>query len=246
MQRIRSLFLLITSIWLTTSLRAQFVLGLEGGLSLTELHTNISNRAASSLAAAPGYVVATTVRYKVWSWCYLTVMPSVLQKNYTLNRTDSLTGAYERFNNTYLQMPLTVGLTFGRHIRWWLDPGLYLGYWTAGRRKGAVPDILSATTSVPATGAPVESFSLAPFNTAYEFVASRDNRWEFGWTFGIQALYPVKNGFGITAATRFYQALTALEKASASPTPAYNRTWSISLGMSWAPSTQKRVPPHEK
>ena len=198
------------------------------------------------MVASPGYDAAMTFRYKVWPWCYLSLMPSVLQKNYTLNRTDSLNGAYERFENTYLQMPLTVSLMFGRHLRWWLDPGVFLGYWTAGRRKGAVPDILSATSSVSASGQSIESYRLTNFNTVYEFLASRDNRWEFGWTLGIQAQYPVKNSFGITAATRFYQALTDQEKASVSTTPAYNRTWSISLGMSWTPSTQKPVLLHEK
>lgn len=72
----------------TTSLCAQTSIGVEGGLSYDTYHTNIANRAATELTARAGFSVALPLRYKFYPWLYAIAAPGLVQKGYSMNRTD--------------------------------------------------------------------------------------------------------------------------------------------------------------
>ena len=215
---------------LTASLFAQTSVGVEGGLSDNSYHTNIANRAATQLASKAGYSIAIPLRYRVCRWLYVVASPGLVQKGYSMNRTDSLSGEYDQHTNLYLQLPIGVGITreWGRW-RVGLELGVYAGYWLSGRVKGNTAEIFG---SVGANNS--EQFQLTGYNASYSFNAQRDKRWEAGWWTGSALQYRMTDTWGLTAGARYYGALTSQDKAPLSPIPAYNRTWIFSLGGAWS------------
>ena len=213
-----------------TSLFAQASLGVEGGLSYNSYHTNIANRAATSLAGEAGGSVAIDYRYRVRSWLYIIARPGLTQKGYSLNRTDSLNGEYDQHTNTYLQLPVGISLSHDwRRLRIGLDMGLYAGYWLYGRVKGNTADVFGNAGSNNS-----QQFMLTPYDAAYSFDSRRDNRWEEGWWIGPGLQYKLRGSWSLPAGASYYQALTRQEKAPVNPIPAYNRTWVFSIGGAWS------------
>jgi outer membrane protein with beta-barrel domain len=218
-------------------------MGLEGGLSNNTYQTNIANRAATVLAGATGFNLAFTFRYRISPWLYAAAAPGLVQKGYSMNRTDSLAGEYERYMNTYWQLPIGISLAHDWHrLRGTLDPGLYAGYWLYGRVKGSMADIFSATSNNGAAGQTSEQFQLSSYNKPYSFLSQRDNRWEEGWYLGLGLQFHM-SGSGpcwLTASGKYNQSLTTQEKAPDNPIPAYNRTLTFSIGVIWSLDKPKR------
>ena len=219
---------------LPLTLFAQTSLGIEGGLSNNSYHTNVSNRAATVVTSHTGISIGLPLDYTIHSWLHLAIDPGLVQKGYSMNRTDSLLGEYDQHVNTYLQLPVAVSFVYSwRRMRVNFDPGLYAAYWLAGRIKGQTADIFGITDNTSANGQSSSSFSLSSYSGHYSFLANRDNRWEFGWTLGLGLHYHLQGPIWLNAGVKFYEALTSQEKAAVSPIPAYNQTWIYALGASW-------------
>jgi hypothetical protein len=239
MMPVKTALLAIIILSLKTSLFAQTSLGVEGGLSYNSYHTNISNRAATSLAGEAGGSVAVPIRYRVRSWLYVVAAPGLVQKGYSMNRTDSLNGVYDQHNNTYVQLPIGVSLvhSWGR-MRVGLEAGGFVGYWLFGHVKGNTADIFGSTGNNN-----VQQFTLTAYDAAYSFDSRRDRRLEAGWWLGPEALYRLTDTWSLTAAAHYYGALTSAVKTPESPIPAYNRTWIFSIGGAWSlPQPKSRRP----
>jgi Outer membrane protein beta-barrel domain len=226
----KTIFLALFFLSLTASLFAQTSVGLEGGLSDNSYHSNIANRAATQLASKVGYSIAIPLRYRVCSWLYAIAAPGLVQKGYSMNRTDSLSGEYDQHSNLYLQLPIGVGLVheWGR-LRVGLELGVYAGYWLSGRVKGNTAEIFGSAGANNS-----EQFQLTAYNASYSFDAQRDKRWEEGWWVGPAFQYRLTKAWALTAGARYYGALTSQEKAPISPIPAFNRTWIFSAGAAWS------------
>ena len=233
----KTAFLALIILSLKTSLFAQSFLGAEGGLTYNSYHTNISNRTATELSGHAGFNFSLSLRYKILPWLYAIAAPGLIQKGYSMNRTDSLSGEYDQHINTYVQLPVGVGAVYERQRwRFGLDLGLYTGYWLYGHIKGQTADIFG-TTDVAG-----EQYTLVAYNQAYSFNQLRDNRWEEGWWMGPAVQYRLTPSWWLTAGTKYCQSLTRQEKASVSPIPAYNRTWLFSLGGAWSLPKSKAHP----
>ena len=223
-------FLVLFILSPTAPLFAQTSVGLEGGLSDNSYHTNIANRAATQLANKAGFSMAASLRYRVCAWLYAIAAPGLVQKGYSMNRTDSLSGEYDQHANVYVQLPIGIGLVheWGR-LRVGLDLGVYAGYWLSGRIKGNTAEIFGNAGANNS-----EQFRLAGYNSSYSFNAQRDKRWEEGWWTGPALQYRLTDTWGLTAGARYYGALTSQDKAPINPIPAYNRTWIFSVGAAWS------------
>ncbi len=212
------------------SLFAQTSVGLEGGLSDNSYHTNIANRAATQLVNKAGIGVVVSLRYRVCGWLYVIAAPGLVQKGYSMNRTDSLSGEYDQHTNLYVQLPIGVGL-----LREWgrwqvgLELGVYAGYWLSGRVKGNTAEVFGNAGANNS-----EQFQLTGYNASYSFNAQRDKRWEEGWWTGLAPQYRLTGAWRLTAGVRYYGALTSQDKPPLSPIPAYNRTWIFSVGACWS------------
>jgi hypothetical protein len=230
MARVALLFLPL--LVLGIPLHAQVSMGVEGGLGVNYNITNASNRAATVLKGAAGYAVDVSLRYRVNSWLSVEVFPGVVQKGYSIDRTDSLYGEFESFRNTYAQVPLGIGLNYTRgRLTGALDPGLFAGYWLSGRVKGTTADIFSVTDQGGS-----EQFLLTGYDQRYAFLKARDDRWEWGWSFGFGIRYCVRGPWSLTADGRLEEALSSMEKAI----PSYNRTWIFAIGGCWSPKKRTR------
>jgi Outer membrane protein beta-barrel domain len=223
--------LLAVLLLLANALFAQISVGVEGGLSYNSYRTNIVNRSATALANKAGFGFALPLRYKVYSWLYVVCTPSLVQKGYSMNRIDSLSGEYDQHNNTYVQLPIGLGVLheWGRW-RAGLGLGMYAGYWLYGRVKGNTADIFGNANGDGGSLQPSEQFLLSGYDQRYSFNTARDVRWEEGWWVGPELQYRIRRCWWLTAAAHYYQSLTSQEKAAVSPIPAYNRTWIFSVG----------------
>ena len=136
--------------------------------------------------------------------------PTLIQKNYSLARTDSLSGSYTKFTNSYVQVPLIIQSSFGKRLKFILNGGGYLGYWILGRISGKTPNIFSATTN----GASLqnESFQLSSFDQNYAFNPQRDNRIEVGWVVGTGLQYKIIRKYYGFAKLSYYNSLTDQQK----------------------------------
>jgi hypothetical protein len=218
-----------------TSLYAQTSLGVEGGLSYNSRATNIANRAATTLTGVVGFQVGIPFRYEICPWLYAVTKPGLVQKGYSMDRTDSLSGEYDRHQNSYLQLPVGVSFVqeWGR-FRGTIDPGIYTGYWLYGRVKGSTADIFSVSDNTGPGGQTSEQYLLKPYDSRYNFLSQRDERWEWGWWLGLGLQYRLDHRCRLTAGGNYYRGWTSQEKAPVSPIPSYNRTWTFSLGIQWA------------
>jgi len=207
-------------------------IGLEGGLSNNIISTNISNRVSTILQYNTGYTIGIPVQYRITNWLGVEAASNIMQKNYTISRTDSLTGVYQQFNNTYLQLPLTARFTYGwRRIQFFANLGGYVGYWAGSRISGRVPDILSARDSIGASGQSSESILLVGYDRKYQFDSRRDARLEFGWVAGAGVQYLLKDKYDFFARCNYYYALTNQQKDDyKGQTPQYNETFAFTLG----------------
>ena len=219
------------TVLIKASLFAQTSVGVEGGLSYNTYHTNIANRSSTELTGLSGFNLDLPFRYKVYPWLYITTAPGIVQKGYSMDRTDSLYGEYDRHINTFLQLPVGVSLQYEwRRLRGTLDPGFYAGYWLSGRVKGAIADIFGVSENTNSAGQTTQQFRLRPYDDPYSFLSQRDNRWQFGWVPGLGLQYHLTGRYWLTASSRYHQSITSQEKASVSPIPAYNHTWTFSIG----------------
>jgi hypothetical protein len=219
---------------LQTTLHAQTSLGVEGGLSNNRYETNISNRASTVLTNYNGIYVGLPFRYAIHPWLYLTTTPGLVQKGYSMDRTDSLYGEFDQHVNTYLQLPVGVSFVYNwRRLRVSLDLGVYTGYWLSGRVKGKTANIFNITDNIGANGQTSESFLLSDYSNKYSFLSERDNRWEFGWNIGPGLYYHLAGHCWLTGGARLYQSLTSQQKKAVSPIPAYNQNWIWSIGGLW-------------
>jgi hypothetical protein len=201
---------------------AQTSLGLEAGISSGYLNTNISNRPSTEIDYNIGYTITIPFQYKIKDWLYLETDPGITQKNYFIDRTDSFSGIYNGFKNTYLQIPLLLKYVYGNRLQAFADAGVYGGYWLSARLAGRVPNIFGLDNS--------NSLEDDTYNEKYAFNAEKDNRLEFGWVAGAGVQYHVNKKYLLIVSGKFYESLTDQQKKYVNEVPQYNQTFAFSLG----------------
>jgi hypothetical protein len=218
---------------LTNSLRGQTSIGLEGGFSSNSFSTAISNRVSTKIFSGKGFDGTLSVRHRLFPWLYITATPTLLQKNYSIERTDSFYGIGQHYRNTFVQLPIGLSLVYGKRFRVSIDPGLYLGYWLSGRVEGGIANIFGVIDSTGSSGQTTERFPISNYNESYQFQNRRDNRWQLGWVLGVGAQYRVSGNYWLVGNTRYYRSLTSQEKSITGMGPSYNATWTFSAGVMW-------------
>jgi hypothetical protein len=232
-RRIATAFFFIPLLSLTKLSHAQNSIGLEAGMSSSYLVTNISNRTSTVINSGRGFTANILLRHTIYRCLSAELIPGITRKSYSINRTDSLAGVYESFNNTYLQLPIGISLTYGRTLQVTMASGIYLGYWMAGRIKGKTPDIYAVTDSISPSGQVLGSYQLKSYDEKYAFSKQRDNRLETGWMLEAGIQYPFSHQYRVSAKARYYQALTSQEKnLSINQVQQYNQTWTFTIGIS--------------
>jgi hypothetical protein len=215
-------FLLVVITQVST---AQTFAGFDIGLSDNTLKTNISNRPSTALNSKLGYSTELVFAQLINRTFYVKASPNISQKNYGIYRTDSLSGIFTRYNNTYLQIPVKIGLEYGNKIQVFSEIGGYAAYWYDGNISGKVPDIFSVTGNNNQ-----QTFSLTSFNQPYSFNKT-DNRFEFGWIASAGVKYKLTSKCQIFLNGSYYQSLSDQEKKNGlNEVPQYNQTFTFSMG----------------
>jgi hypothetical protein len=229
----KTLFLFLLILMMIEA-KAQSSLGLETGLSAGHLNTNIANRTSSEITYRLGYSIAIPFEYQLNKWLSIETNPGILQKNYSISRTDSLSGAYTSFINTYLQLPIMAKaiLFHKKKFIFFANAGFYYGYWIAARQKGNEPDIFTATQSNNSSGQTTSTIQYASFDQKYTINEQIDNRSEWGWMLGLGAQKQINERYIAYAAFRMYESFTQQQKNyMINQIPQYNETLDLSVGV---------------
>jgi len=215
----------------TLAAKSQSSIGLEPGLTGGYLNTNLSNRESSVMAYRLGYSVAIPFEYKLNDWLSVETDPGIMQKNYSINRTDSLEGAYTSFINTYLQVPVMAKFIYGHKLKFFANAGFFYGYWLAAKERGETPDIFSATETGNGSGQTTSTIRYAGFDQKYPLNNTIDNRSEFGWLAGAGVQKQFRQQYIVYASLRLYESLSQQEKNYIlGQIPQYNEVLSFSMG----------------
>ena len=208
---------------------SQIEIGLLGGVSNNLLNTNITNRASTKIDKMLGYNIEAPICYTFNNLFFVQISPNITQKNYSISRTDSLLGVYMQNNNTYFQIPISVGFLVGNRLKIFTNTGAYIGYWISGEEKGKIPNIFSVTNS--GNRQQTEIFQLTTYSQSHVFNSQRDNRIELGWGAGGGLKYKLSKKYSLVAEVLFYKSLTDQQtKYMINQTPQYNQTFIFSVG----------------
>ncbi len=225
------IFILCLLIVIANKAQAQILLGLQIGLSSNYLKTNIANRPSTTINSQTGYTIGLPFQYGLKYWLYFQALPNITQKNYTVSRTGSLQGVYQQNNNTYLQLPVSLHVIYGKRLQVFANAGGYIGYWAGGRTKGKAPNIFAVTDTVNATGQQTENFQLTAYNQKYDFNNLRDRRLELGWVVGVGLQYKPQKNYTVFIECNYYQSLTDQQKAyMINQIAQYTQTFTLSVG----------------
>ena len=228
----RIVFVLIASCFFPT-LKAQNFLGFSGGITTNLLNTNIENRASSSIKKSIGYTTNFQYEFRVNSKIGIKSGISLIQKNYTITRTDSFSAIFEKHINTYLQVPILLSFSpvSRKKISFSIQAGIYLGYWGWGKITGKIPNIFSATATTNPLGNTTETFHLSSYIEKYPFDNQRDNRFELGLECGAEIAYNIKKSNSFFWAYNFFESLTDQQKLyMINQVPKYNRSDVFTFG----------------
>ena len=120
------------------------------------------------------------VQYNPVKWLGLRLDGVWIQKNYHMDHVSMIDNTryattYTTTDNNYINVPLTVDLSFGRLVRIHLTGGGYVGYWMTSHRTGS---------SFSMTHMMYGDESTDTFDEDVPFNDTRDQRLDAGLTFG--------------------------------------------------------------
>ena len=212
---------------------AQLSIGVEGGYDKNYLITNNANRAFTNYKPLSSFSVGIPIQYKLADWFAIAVDPSFVQKNYLQERSAYFAGVYQNNYNSYIQLPLMGHFMFGgKRLKGFLNAGIYGGYWTTGKVKGVMPNILDNVDNVTSTSSVYNYNNPYSYDEKYRFDSRKDNRFEMGWVAGLGISYEVTKKIGVFAESRLLYGFTDQQKNyEINQVPRYNTTYGINAGV---------------
>ena len=209
-------------------LHAQFYVGVEAGANRNYLVTNTADKPFFDYQPSYGYSIGLPVRYQFASLPWfggIQAIPSLVQKNYRMQRTGYYSEMYQQNDNNYLELPLMAQFRFGGHfgkqqsLYGMLNLGGFGGYWLNGHVSGT-------------TLSPMDLENYQSFDESYTFNTTKDNRFEWGGLAGVGLQYMPNKKYMVSLEARYQPAFSDQQKAySENQTPRYNDTYSILLGV---------------
>ena len=171
-----------------------------------------------------GSVFGIQLGYAPVKWLSINTGAVLIQKNYHMDHVFEY--YYLRYSlpttttNQYVNVPLELNLSVGRAVRLHVFGGGYGGYWLKSHRKGTT-----------------YSFSnnrLTDFDEDIEFNDKRDNRIEYGVTWGGGLSTRIIDRIEIGAELRWYYAVTDIQKSyMRNLNPRYNTTVALQFGVGY-------------
>ena len=229
--------LVITTLLCLSKTQAQFYVGIEAGANRNYLTTNTSDKPFFEYQHSNGYSIGVPVRYSFPSLSWfggVQATPTLIQKNYRIQRTGYYSPMYQQTNNTFVQLPLMAQFRFGGHINktqslyGMLNLGGYGEYWLSGQVEGRAIS-------------PMDPLDYQSFDEHYTFSEEKDRRFQFGGLAGIGLQYMPNKKYVVSIEGRYTPSFSDMQNAySENQTPRYNDTYSILVGVQYQLPTKKR------
>jgi hypothetical protein len=198
-------------------------LGLYTGYTHNHLFTSTGYRSFTEYKNGHGYVVGVPVNYSVFDYLAVQTDPSVIMKSYSLVRTGIYGENYQTWNNTYLQLPVSVQFSFGgEKLRGFVNLGGYFGGWLNSYTYGRTEESTSSING---------GHYYYDFKENVKFNSKRDNRFDGGLFAGLGLKYDF-GALGIFAEARYYYSLSDMQKNyMLEQIPRYNDTYVFTFGI---------------
>lgn len=174
-----------------------------------------------------GMTMGLMGQYQLKEWFALRADINYTQKNYKQYRTGIASCENYKHYNSYVQLPLMANFSFGgKHLRGFLNLGVYGAYWTEGRISGTVTEeIFGDVLDQQMYDTPV------PVDQSYSFNSVRDNRIELGVVGGAGMEYRINRHWSVETEMRMYYSLTSTTKDyMLKRNPRYNTTVALQVG----------------
>jgi len=200
-------------------------IGFAAGFTSNNIYTSAAGRSNTEYQDGEGFEAAIPLRYVIYPWLALQMELQYIQKNYTWRRTGVYNKVYANVNNSFIDIPLMVNLSFGiQNIRIFANAGGYGGYWITSKVQGAAMEI----TENPFNN---DKYYMN-FNEDIEFNEKRDVLFEAGLLAGLGIQVPTDK-FTIFVEGRYYYGLTDMRNKDdyGLIIPRINSTLDIRIGL---------------
>ncbi len=218
----------------TTTAKAQWYIGIQGGYTHNTLHSNLGNFAFAAYKPVSGFTVGVPVQYQVNNWFAVQADASFITKAYKVERSEYYKGVYQTTTNNYLQLPVMGHFIFGgKSLKGFMNLGVYAAYWTQSKAKG-VQVIINQKEPFQSEGIDyaLDRYYYDEYNETLPFDSRRDRRIELGFLAGTGLNYDFSNRYRAFVEARYYYGVTDLQKNyMMNQIPRYNQTVAIQAGL---------------
>lgn len=183
-----------------------------------------------------GISAGIPVQVDIKDWFAVRMDLQYLQKNHTMHRTHSYDMIYTNTCDHYLQLPVLLDFSFGgERVRGYAGVGGYVGCWLASHRDGGT---LSVTNAVTYLGG-----GYYEFDEYRELDTKHDNRFDSGLAGNLGIRVKIDERMFFFAEAAVYYGLVSTEKTKdlIAPTPRYNTTYSLQVGLMFSLDRQDYI-----
>lgn len=173
---------------------------------------------------APGKTYGLQLGFSPWKWMTLRVDGMMVDKNYYRDHVVSQNNmSYpDTTTNQYVNIPAVLQINLGKTLRLHAFGGAYYGYWLTSHRKGRTMGVFGHPTY------DVDIDLESPESQV------RDNRQEWGWTWGGGVSALILKHFEIGVEGRWYYGVSDIQKSyMTNLNPRHNTTMAIQGGVNY-------------
>ena len=173
---------------------------------------------------AAGSAFGISIGYAPLKWLSVNTGVVFIQKNYHMDHVFDYSTMHVSLptttTNEYLDIPLELKFSFGQKVKVHVFGGGYYGYWLKSHREGVTYSFSNEKDN--------------EFDEDVEFNEKRDNRVEYGFTYGGGISGRIRDRIEIGGEVRWYYAVTDIQKPYMRfLNPRYNTTFAVTVGVSY-------------
>jgi len=193
---------------------AQTAIGVKCGYTDNYINADLSNREYTHLENMGGYSLGIIYKKTITNIFALKAELGLIQKNYRVERSESYTGIYENYHNSYFQLPLTGQIDIFKRPKFSiaLNGGAYCAYWVYAKVNGVTPNVFDTSNQLVADGQGTQNFYLTSYSEKYNFNKFKDNRFEFGLQTGGTLQYSINEKHSFFLEYNYYQSFSDIQK----------------------------------
>ncbi len=168
-----------------------------------------------------GWSASVFGQYDFFDWIGLRAELEATERNYRFRRTGIYSCTNYVTHNTYVQLPVMTQFSFGgRHVRGFLNAGVYAGYWAAGQYKGTLNDLIVG--------------DITQVDEPYIFQKKKDQRADFGLAGGLGIEYRFLKHWAVHIEGRcYYSYISTVKQYMKVKDYRYNTTLDILTGFAY-------------